>query len=275
MDNYKQKLSDIINSNYTPLTDIDTFVRYFPELRESDDERVRKALIHYFREQDGILTAVDCVPVKDIISWIEKQGEKVANNNGYEYVDLGLPSGLKWCKTDVGAFKEGDYGLYFSWGGTVGYPDAKNGKEFTWGDYEFGDIKKISKYNNSDGKTVLDPEDDAATVNMGPGWRMPTEKEYEELKYNTTSEWIENYNSTGHNVLKLTSKINGNYIILPASGFCCWSGIGNVGSNGYFWTSSRNTSDARDGQYLVVDNIGRYTHGSYRFYGQPVRGVHV
>ena len=193
----------------------------------------------------------------------------------YEYVDLGLPSGLKWCKTDVGAFKEGDYGLYFSWGGTVGYPDAKNGKEFTWGDYEFGDIKKISKYNETDGKTVLDPEDDAATVNMGEGWRMPTEEEYQELLANTTYQWIENYNGTGHNVAKLTSKVNGNYIIFPASGFCFLGSVSNVGSNGFFWTSSLSTSYARFGRSFGVFGSGSGTDDDYRCYGQAVRGVRV
>ena len=42
-------------------------------------------------------------------------------NNDYEYVDLGLPSGLKWAKCNIGAEKESDYGLYFQWGDVVGY----------------------------------------------------------------------------------------------------------------------------------------------------------
>ena len=48
--------------------------------------------------------------------------------NGYEYVDLGLPSGLKWAKCNVGANSETDYGLFFSWGGTTGYADATTKK---------------------------------------------------------------------------------------------------------------------------------------------------
>jgi len=256
----------------------ENFERIFTELKEPDDEDIRVRLCSFINDIKGETLHQYLLTKDKVLAWLEKQGDKKSEEitiNNYEYVDLGLPSGLKWCKTDVGAFREGDFGLYFAWGETVGYPDASSGKSFTWADYKFGKTNELSKYNSTHCKTVLDPEDDAATVNMGEGWRMPTEEEYKELRANTSMEWIENYKGTGHNVMKLTSKVNGNYIILPSSGFCFTGSVSNVGSNGFFWTSSLYNWDARIGRSFVADNIGRYTYGSYRAYGQSVRGVHV
>ena len=111
----------------------------------------------------------------------------------YEYVDLGLPSQLKWAKYNIGATNEEEAGLYFQWGDTQGYTaeqvgDGEGLKKFDWASYKFsidGSNSNFSKYNASDSKTVLDPEDDAAHVNMGGNWRMPTFEEYKELLLNT------------------------------------------------------------------------------------------
>lgn len=113
--------------------------------------------------------------------------------NAYDYVDLGLPSNLKWAKCNIGANSEEEAGLYFQYGDTQGYTAEKVGngeglKPFDWGDYKFsidGSSSNFSKYNASDSKTVLDPEDDAAHVNMGGNWRMPTFEEHKELYLNT------------------------------------------------------------------------------------------
>ncbi|MBR6016482.1 MAG: hypothetical protein IK067_05060, partial [Prevotella sp.] len=99
--------------------------------------------------------------------------------NGHEYVDLGLPSGTLWATCNVGAETPEDYGLYFAWGETVGYTgDTSDGRLFDWANYKWcdGSNTTLTKYcNNSekgkdgftDDKTVLDPEDDAATANWG------------------------------------------------------------------------------------------------------------
>ena len=115
------------------------------------------------------------------------------NASEYEYVDLGLLSGLLWAKKNIGAETEEEAGLYFQWGDTQGYTaeqvgDGEGLKAFSWADYKFsidGSSSNFSKYNASDSKTVLDPEDDAAHVNMGGNWRMPTFEEYKELCLNT------------------------------------------------------------------------------------------
>ena len=107
----------------------------------------------------------------------------------YEYVDLGLS--VKWAKCNVGAETETDAGLYFAWGETTGYTASQVGtdKQFSWSDYKYGNSSSnLTKYNQSDGKTVLESADDAASQIMGGDWRMPTASEYQTL-YNETL-WV-------------------------------------------------------------------------------------
>lgn len=107
-----------------------------------------------------------------------------------DYVDLGLPSKLLWAKKNLGAETEEDAGLYFQWGDTQGYTAEQVGvdKQFTLDDYKFsidGSGSNFSKYNSTDGKTVLDLEDDAVRVAMGGNWRIPTNEDFQELINNT------------------------------------------------------------------------------------------
>lgn len=121
-----------------------------------------------------------------------------------EYVDLGLPSGTLWAKMNVGASSETDAGLYFAWGEIQGYTrdQVPNDKEFSWNDYKYGSLnpndykdKGMTKYNVTDGKTVLDLEDDAAHINMGGDWNIPSVKQLKELTTPAfvTHEIVSNY----------------------------------------------------------------------------------
>ena len=203
---------------------------------------------------------------------------RVINANGHSYVDLGLPSGLKWAKCNVGAEKETDAGLHFAWGETTGYTASQVGtdKQFSWSDYKYGNSSSnLTKYNQSDGKTVLEPEDDAASQIMGSDWRMPTEAEIRELINNTTKEWITNFNGSGVNGRKFTSKTDtSKYIFIPAAGFCYNDSVNYVGRNGYVWSSSLNASDPGYAWCLYF-NSGRceMSDSSFRYFGQSVRGV--
>lgn len=95
-----------------------------------------------------------------------------------QFVDLGLPSGLKWAKCNVGAKKETDYGYYFQWGDIVDKRKSNRG----WKRYKHcnGIKYTLTKYcryllhGTVTDKLTLDPEDDAATQIMGGDWRMPT-----------------------------------------------------------------------------------------------------
>ena len=154
-------------------------------------------------------------------------------------VDLGLPSGKKWAKGNLGADNEEESGLYFQWGDTVGYTKEQigNPKQFNWENYKWsvdGSSSNFTKYNSSDSKTVLDLEDDAVYAKLGGNWRMPTHEDWQELYNNTEQQWTQ---VNGVNGYKLTAS-NGNYIFLPAAGLGSGSSLYDEGSNGYVWSSS-------------------------------------
>ena len=222
----------------------------------------------------------------------------------YNTIDLGLPSKLLWADRNIGANAPEDAGLYFQWGDTQGYSaeqvgDGEGKKYFGWNDYKFsidGSSSNFSKYNGTDGKTVLDPEDDAAHAIMGGNWRMPTFEEYKELCFNTDiylvpteGEEIQGtpQEQSGSVMIDWASQAEGTlkgvkfykkgdkqtYMFVPASGDAFDGSVQFVGEYGDLWSSSLDSSfvqyawdfdfDADDGSV----NVGR------RYVGVPVRGV--
>ena len=193
----------------------------------------------------------------------------------YKAIDLGLPSGLKWSDRNVGAEKETDYGKYFQWGDVVGYTDASHS---TWdscpgnGCYSSFNRDSIAAW---DAETLSDgglkPDFDAATVNMGSKWRMPTHKDCLELFKNTNYEYAEIDGVKGG---KFISKANpSKYIFLPFAGFAANDSFGFWGRAGDIWSSSVD-SDFSERAYRV----GTYEAGcddyiGLRYIALPVRGV--
>lgn len=162
-------------------------------------------------------------------------------DNGHVYVDLGLPSGLKWADRNVGADKVEAYGDYFAWG------ETKAKSDYSWSTYAYGsDYNKLTKYCSkssyglngfTDALTELELSDDAARANWGGSWRMPTDADFQELINNTTAEWVENYNGTGVKGYRFTAS-NGNYIFLPAAGDGYGTWLEGVGAYGFYWSRS-------------------------------------
>ena len=140
-----------------------------------------------------------------------------------EYVDLGLS--VKWATFNVGASRPEDYGDYFAWG------ETEPKEEYSWETYKWGTSGKLTKYNTTDGKTILDPENDAAYVNWGGKWRMPTDAERDELVENCTWTWTTQNSVNGY---KVTGP-NGNSIFLPAGGYKGSGPDYPVGENGLYW----------------------------------------
>ena len=199
------------------------------------------------------------------------------NNNGFNFVDFGLPSGTLWATANVGANKPSDYGLYFQWGDVKGYtPDHvglnKDKKAFVWDDYKLsinGSSSNFSKYKTPG--AILDLEDDAAHVNMGGDWHMPTPEQCQELIDNTTSEWT---TQDGVNGRLFTSKKDASKtIFIPAAGFAWDGSVHYSGGNGGVWSSMLYTGNVDYGQVLgfFSDNADLY-YGS-RNHGFSVRGV--
>jgi hypothetical protein len=194
----------------------------------------------------------------------------ISNPSLYEWVDLGLPSGLKWAAWNVGAEKPEEYGLYFAWGETQGYSEITDTKKFNWSDYKFGKMDSLTKYNSTDSLIQLELIDDAAYQSDNT-CRMPTSADFEELTANTTSTW-ETLN--GINGRRFTSKINGSSIFLPAAGYCYNGAVRDVGSNGHYWSSSlREESDPNSGCDLFFLSGSVVMSGGYRRFGYSVRAV--
>ena len=210
-----------------------------------------------------------------IIQKLEELKEKIGNGGvtpptpqpTMEYVNLGLYSGLKWAKCNLGASKPSDYGDYYAWGETTPKTDC------SWATYKWGTESNITKYNTTDGKTVLDPEDDAATATLGSHWRMPTKDEMYELLDNCTWTWT---TQDGKNGYEVKSKTNGNAIFLPAAGFREGSEFDSAGSLGIYWSSSLNELNSHSASPIKFDSgeKGWYYFGRYRYYGYPIRPVH-
>ena len=202
----------------------------------------------------------------------------VSDPDSHEYVDLGLPSGTLWATCNIGATNPEDYGDYFAWGETTGYNSGKT--NFAWSTYKYcnGSSSTLTKYNNSssygtvDNKTELELADDAAYVNWGKNWRMPSDDQFTELinsSYTTTT-WTTVNGVYGR---KITSKSNGNSIFLPAAGYRNDTSLNNAGSSGFYWSRTLSTSypfNARD-LFFYSSNISANGYG--RFYGQSVRPV--
>ena len=186
-----------------------------------------------------------------------------------DYVDLGLPSGIKWATKNLGASKPSDYGDYYAWGETEPKPNAG----YSWDTYKWGTKDNLTKYNKTDGKMILDPADDAATAKLGSSWRMPTPAEIEELlsPNNCTWTWITQDNVNGYEV---KSNKNGNSIFLPAAGIREGSYLNGAGSLGEYWSSSLSTaSSASVAPFLYFNSDKHAWYNNHLFYGLPVRPV--
>lgn len=197
--------------------------------------------------------------------------------NGHQAIDLGLPSGTKWATMNIGAEKPEDYGLYFAWGETKGYPQKTTHSfgiyNYTWYDK---DKHRFTKYctNRDDGlvdhKTTLELSDDAAHGYWGGSWRMPTVNEFEELRDNTIQEWTSMSGIYGR---KITSKKNGNSIFMPATGHNDGSGVIAYGIYGCYWSSSLILSNSKSAHILRFKSDDLYIEGMFRECGLTIRPV--
>ena len=195
----------------------------------------------------------------------------------YEWVDLGLPSGLKWAAWNVGATKPEEYGLYFAWGEIEGYTGITDEKGFDWSDYKWcnGTDTTLTKYNTNssfgtvDNLTTLEQVDDAAYVSDNT-CRMPTKADFEELIDNTTNTW-ETLN--GVNGRRFTSKTNGNSIFVPAVGTCNFGSVYSAGSQGLYWSNSLIEENASGSWYLDITSSEVFMDGNGRNGGLSVRAI--
>ena len=180
-------------------------------------------------------------------------------------VDLALPSGVLWADKNIGASTPYEDGLYFSWGNVIGHT-GDDGYDFgTANDGPYASTPGAELTGNIPTNTTYD----AARHNMGAPWRMPTVGEFQELNNNCDSEWTDEDGVAGR---RFTSRINGNSIFFPSSGFRYGTGLNYRGSYGDYWSASLNS---QAGGYNLYFGSGGVNPASdyYRFYGFSVRAV--
>lgn len=174
-------------------------------------------------------------------------------HEGHEWVDLGLPSGLKWATCNVGASLPDDYGKYYAWGEistkTTYSNDNCMSRRKSWSD--------ISGSSDRD----------AARANWGGRWRMPTKEEFQELRKTCTWTWATHNGNKGY---KVTGP-NGQSIFLPAAGYRDGVTLRRAGEHGFYWSSSTNNKVAAHN--LHFQKKSRYVKSKNRYHGLSVRPV--
>lgn len=180
-------------------------------------------------------------------------------------VDLALPSGVLWCEHNVGAATPYEDGLYFSWGNITGHTGTDG--------YDFG-TSNDGPYASTPGAALTGniPTNntyDAARHNMGAPWRMPTVGEFQELNAQCDSEWTDEDGIAGR---RFTSRINGNSIFFPASGYRDGTALYDRGSSGLYWSASLDSQTYGCILYFNSGGVNPAGNGD-RFAGFSVRAV--
>ena len=232
------------------------------EALKAELEKTRKALAEALKAELEETRKALAESLEQIEKLKEKETGKPAAQpkektikDGHEYVDLGLPSGLKWATCNIGARAPEDYGNYYAWGETS--PKTKYTKEnsLTYGK-QMSDIAGNAQY-------------DAARANWGGNWRMPTKTEMQELINNCTWEWMTQNGKNGYEV----TGPNGNKIFLPATGNRYGSSLRDAGSYGGYWISTPHEGDAISAYFLYFNSGNHYVNYYYRYYGRCIRPV--
>lgn len=217
----------------------------------------------------GSAQGVISKPTKSTTHKIQTQRPAVKKTSGtisgHDWVDLGLPSGLKWATYNIGAYSPEDYGEYFAWGET-------NSKEV----YDSNNCRtNMSEYYlNSTGiinnRGVLKSSYDVAHERWGGSWRIPTKSEFQELIDKCNWIWSSNNGKMGY----LIVGPNNNSIFLPLAGQRYCSSLIKIEEDGYYWSSTVYSTEKEAGAWnLRFSNNIHCLQWSNRLFGYSIRPV--
>ena len=203
----------------------------------------------------------------------------VIDKSPAQVIDLGLPSGTLWASCNVGTTKPEEYGDYYAWGEIIPKYDFRC-ETYKWCNESQNRLTKychMSYFGNDgfqDNKTELDVEDDAAYMNWGGSWRMPSFIQIKELINNCSWEWIKLNGVCG---FKGTSRNNGNIIFLPATGYRSSTSNDHVGTAGLYWSRTSDPEDFPEEAYNIDFYSGHMDWNDIcdRCYGLSVRPVRM
>ena len=173
--------------------------------------------------------------------------------NGHEYVEMG--DGLKWATCNIGASTPEEAGSEFAWG------ETETKSDYSFGNHKWHDNGNYTKYNSTDGLTVLMSGDDAATVNWRGTWRTPTFDEFHKLFNEKNFEWKYDDAKKGISVTSKISGYEGNSIFFL--------------SGKYYWSSTINVNKLEHAYslYVYTEKSGSALGGSFRWNGWEIRPV--
>jgi len=291
------EFSPVILEDWGPETEIPSITvnpASVPELSVGDDvtlrARVRSldatlktvvwsssdTLIATVNPSTGVVTGVAAGTVIITATATFQDGSRVTGTRQVtvvnpDAVDLGLS--VKWATWNVGASLPQGYGDHFAWG------ETETKSDYSWSTY-FDSIDGSSSsfrkyYNGEGGKTVLELEDDVAHVKWGGSWRMPTDAEWKELLDNCAWTWTTVGGVNGRLVTSNKAGYTDKSIFLPAAGYSSKNSLNQVGSGGYYWSSSldaKNSNTACNMYFCSNDDYVYRTSGG-RCTGQSVRPV--
>lgn len=173
--------------------------------------------------------------------------------NGHEYVEMG--DGLKWATCNIGASTPEEAGSKFAWG------ETKTKSDYSFENYKLYYNGNYTKYNSTDGLTVLMSGDDAVTDNWGGTWRTPTFDEFLKLFNEENFEWKYDDAKKGISVTSKISGYEGNSIFFL--------------SGKYYWSSTINVNEFKEAYslYVFTEKSGSMVVGSPRWKGWEIRPV--
>ena len=260
-------------------------INYSEKIKQFNKKIVEKFDQHLHKMFADKLASSRPYPIKKFDAHLHKTfGLSSSQQNGeHEYVDLGLPSGTLWATMNIGANSPEEPGLYFAWGETKGYDPYEYEHSFNHASYKWcnGSDTTLTKYCNdsdygyngfTDTLTELEPEDDAAYVNWGSEWRIPSKEEWEELcNYCIPTMIFDKYGNGLY--FMCTSNINEKSIILPLTGIAQNEDITSYNS-AYNWSRDLYVNeDSGEGAWVAHAVFNCEPDFLGRDYGLPIRPV--
>ena len=241
------------------------------EVNIADVNAIISAILYNHEIKEADVNGDEEINISDVNAVIRIILGGPSQQDNHDYVDLGLPSGTLWATMNIGANSPEDYGDYFAWGETTPKQVYDN-ETYKWYDNTYYTYTKYCTnwtYGSVDNKTELDPEDDAATVNWGTLWRMPTYNQLDELRTQCYWQWTRLNNVGG----QLVTGPNGNTLFLPGAGYRFLSSICNTGTYGYLWSSTLSSAETYSACSLLFNPGESYWSDFVRTIGMPVRAV--
>ena len=280
-------LKNGINYNFSDEV-LDSIANHY----ESNKSQEPKGITIYRKEGGSLTVPYDQLDFIETYDYDDAPEEHTIIDLGLPSVNLGLPSGLLWATMNVGAQSPEDYGTLFAWGETIGYKKGKD--NYSWNTYKWteGNSTKLTKYCDestfgyngyTDNLITLETTDDAASVNWGGDWRMPTQSEWEELGNTTYCKWTwydksntEFHGIAGCKIESIVEGYEGNFIFLPAAGYVDThdSNRYSVGVACLYWSSSLAEHYALQAWSISKNNNNQNLRNNRdRVYGLSVRPV--